>query len=93
MGAGERQKVKSQGRILTRRKQDIPAVNAESNDAQRKAKSIFFFVFNVYLFFREREHKQGRGRERGRQRIQSRLCTVSAKPSMGLQPMNHEIMT
>ena len=59
------------------------------------------FFFNVYLFIfererereRERDSKQGRGRERGRQRIPSRLLTVSTEPNAGLKPMNHEIMS
>ena len=29
----------------------------------------------------------------GRDRIPSRLCTVSMEPDVGLKPMNHEIMT
>ena len=35
---------------------------------------------------------RGGGRERGRQRIWSRLCVVSAKTDMGLELMNQEIM-
>ena len=36
----------------------------------------------------------GRGAEKeGRERIPSRLCTVSTEPDMGLEPMDHEIMT
>ena len=37
--------------------------------------------------------EQGRGRERRRERIPSRLCTVSMEPDAGLELMNHEIMT
>ena len=40
---------------------------------------------------REREHELGRNRERGRQRIQSSLCTVSAKPDMGIEPTNRTV--
>ena len=36
---------------------------------------------------------QGRGRERGRKRIPSRLHTISAEPNVGLDLMNCEIMT
>ena len=39
------------------------------------------------------ECKWGRGRERRRERIPSRLHTVSAESNVGLDPMNHEIMT
>ena len=35
----------------------------------------------------------GRGRERGRERIPSRLHTVSTEPDVGLDLTNHEIMT
>ena len=54
------------------------------------------FFFKFYLFIlRETEiaHKQGKGRDRGREGIPSRLCTVSVDPSARLEFMNHEIMT
>ena len=35
----------------------------------------------------------GRGRERGRERIPSKLHTVSTEPDVRLEFMNHEIMT
>ena len=35
----------------------------------------------------------GRGRERWRERILSRLCAVGAEPYRGLSLTNHEIMT
>ena len=38
-------------------------------------------------------YEQGRGRERGTERILSRLCTVSADPDVGLDPRDHEIVT
>ena len=49
----------------------------------------------IYLFLREREFvcKWGRGTERGRDRIPSLLCIVSIEPDLGLELMNHEIMT
>ena len=50
--------------------------------------NIFFFL--VYLFWKR---KHGRGKERGRKRIPSRLSAVSTEPNIGLDPMNHEIMT
>ena len=45
--------------------------------------------------FREREtdSKRGRGRERGRERIPSRLRAVIADPHVGLEPMSREMMT
>ena len=46
---------------------------------------------------REREEKAqlrvGEGTGRGGERIPSRLCALSAKPSVGLEPTNREIMT
>ena len=42
---------------------------------------------------RERVSKQGKGSERGRERIPSRLCPVSTEPDVGLKLMNREIMT
>ena len=35
----------------------------------------------------------GRSRERGKERIPSRLHTVSTEPDVGLELTNHEIMT
>ena len=46
-----------------------------------------------YYFKREREHKLGKGRERGRERIPSRLCAVGMESDSGLKPMKYEIMT
>ena len=42
---------------------------------------------------REREFKWGRDREKGRERIPSRVHAVSMEPDAGLNPMNREIMT
>ena len=42
---------------------------------------------------RERAHKTGRGRERRRERMPSRLRTVRAEPHMGLELTNHKVMT
>ena len=39
------------------------------------------------------ESKQGRGREREGQRIQSRLCSDSTEPDVGLELTNCEIVT
>ena len=41
----------------------------------------------------ERERARARGRGRGREKSPSRLCTVSTEPKVGLELMNHEIMT
>ena len=45
----------------------------------------------TYLFLRERVSRGGAEKET--EKISSRLCTVSAEPSMGLEPTNHEIMS
>ena len=42
---------------------------------------------------RERERESKAGRERGRERIPSRLHTVSIEPNTGLELMNSETMT
>ena len=42
---------------------------------------------------KESKQEQGRGRDRGRERIPSRLHAVSAEPDAGLELTNHEIMT
>ena len=48
----------------------------------------------LFIFETERDCEGGRrGRERGRQRIPSRLCAVSAEPNVGLEFTSHEIMT
>ena len=60
---------------------------------------MFLFFCSFYIFLclfickRVCVCEQGRGRERGRHRIPSRLCTVSTEPDMGLEFTNHEIMT
>ena len=46
----------------------------------------------MFIYF-EREREWVRGRERGRERIPSRLHTVSTEPDAGLEPTNREIMT
>ena len=47
----------------------------------------------MFAYFWEREKGRGRGRERQRQRSQSRLCTNSREPSVGLELANGEIVT
>ena len=56
------------------------------------------FFFNVYLFFeRQRQTMSWEvNRERGAitdSEAGSRLRAVSTEPDVGLEPMNHEIMT
>ena len=56
-----------------------------------------FFVFNVYLFLRQREteNEQGRVRERETQNLKQALGSeLSAQsPMAGLELTDHEIMT
>ena len=59
---------------------------------------LFFKFFNVYLFLREtereRESRRGAGREEDAEsEAGSRLGTDSTEPNMGLELMDHEIMT
>ena len=49
------------------------------------------FIAQFIYFERERKHESGRGRERGEN--PSRLCTVSTKPHVGLEPTNRKIVT
>ena len=52
------------------------------------------FNFNFNLFILSKRERAGEGqRERGRERIPSRLSAVSAEPDAGLEPTNCEIMT
>ena len=56
--------------------------------------AIFNFLLMFYFIFeRERQCEWGRGRERGRQRIQSRPCTDSRESNMGLKLTNFEMVT
>ena len=41
---------------------------------------------------RERAGREGAERERGRERIPSKLCAVSTKSNVGLEPTNREII-
>ena len=52
----------------------------------------------MFIYFetereQESEHEQGKGRERGRERVPSRLCAVSMELDVGLDLMNHKILT
>ena len=55
--------------------------------------SSWVSVFFSFLFSPLGETETGRGRERQRERISSRLCSVSAEPDLGLNPTNFEIIT
>ena len=50
---------------------------------------ILFFKAFIY-FLESRKDGGRRGRERGRERIPSRLCAVSAEPEVGLDPTDCE---
>ena len=50
--------------------------------------SILFIFLKFICFERERER-----RDRGRERIPSRLCTLGTEPDSGLDPTNCEMMT
>ena len=52
---------------------------------------LFIHLF-IYLYF-EKENVQEGHRGRERERISSRLCTVSAEPDVGKDITNCEIMT
>ena len=55
---------------------------------------MFGDFFSVYSFIqRVRERERKRGREGGREKVPSKLCTVSVEPDVGLDPINREIMT
>ena len=50
----------------------------------------------IYYFFERERERASAGeeqREKGRERIPSRLCAVSVEPEVGLDPMNCEIVT
>ena len=52
------------------------------------------FIFLKFIFLRESKCRRVREKERGRERISSRLFTVSTEPKMGGSSlMNREIMT
>ena len=53
----------------------------------------FFFLSLLIYFERKSENKRGRGREKGKERIPSRLHAVSIEPKAGLELTNCEIMT
>ena len=63
---------------------------------EQVARTISLSLFQVYLFIleeREKDSKLGRGRDRGRETIPSRLCALRAEPDAVLDPTNCQIMT
>ena len=60
--------------------------------AGRISPSCLFFMF---IFERERVCEQGRGEREGDTESEagSRLRAVGTKPDVGLEPMNHKIVT
>ena len=80
---------------------------AQSEHSACSASPVTDFVvavtlfFNDYLFIferetereRAREREEGAERDRERRRIPSRLCTAGTEADVGLDPMNHDIMT
>ena len=67
--------------------------SAGDHPAQGAGASLYHPILFIHSFIFEREHEQGRGRDRVGQRIRSRLCTDSREPYAGLELMNCEIMT
>ena len=55
--------------------------------------AFFFFLSLLIYFERKSENKRGRGREKGKERIPSRLHAVGIEPKAGLELTNCEIMT
>ena len=56
-------------------------------------KGMIIYLCLFINFEREKEHEQAKGRERGIERIPSRLCAGSTEPDARLEPTNCEIMT
>ena len=48
----------------------------------------------MFMYFEKESEQAGEVVERGREReSQAGSCTVNMEPEVGLEPMNHEIMT
>ena len=63
------------------------------NSVRDKSSILFFFKF-IFLFWeRERTWAGEDQRDRERERIPSRVCAISPKSDMGIDPMNCKIMT
>ena len=52
----------------------------------------FLCFLSLYIYFKREREQAGEG-QTGRERIPSRLCTVSEESDKGLELMNHETMT
>ena len=63
-----------------------------STDWATQVPHIFLKGYLFILRLRERV-QAGKARERGGDRIPSRLYTAGAEPNVGLEPTNHEIVT
>ena len=59
----------------------------------KKDNYMYILEFLLIYFERDRDNTSRGGAERGRERILSRLRTVSTEPDEGLKPTNCEIMT
>ena len=62
-------------------------------DPQLPGNKIVVVIVLSLFILRERKSAGGKGAERRRDRIPSRLRAVSAEPDAGLEPVNREIMT
>ena len=60
---------------------------------QCKHSCFYFFLIFLKFIYCERERAQAVEGQRGREKILSRLHTVSAGPDAGLGLTNHEITT
>ena len=66
---------------------------AETLTRHRNFEKMFLLIYFERERETERESRGGADRERGSERIPSRLCTDSTEPDMGLEPMKSEIVT
>ena len=54
---------------------------------------FLFFIVLMFIYLREQDRVGEGQRKKGRERISTKLCPVHAKPDVGLELRNHEIMT
>ena len=74
-----------------RNKADEPMGGGERGKQPMRDSFLMFILF--ILREREREREQGWGRKRRREKIPSRLHTVSTEPEVGLDLTNRAFMT